>query len=155
LSYKAPANLSVTLYKGFQVYYEFADRSTQPDCPSFTPGSPTTTQPTTTTPQLVFDLAASPLYKAYACLGNQTTITVPNNFKLYPLNVYYGVSNGTCKISAQDCRSPAPLTCPLQGSCTFSLYNDVTVPDCNERLIATYIGVEYRFIPCNVTITIK
>lgn len=133
------------------------ERNAQPDCPTFTPAF-TTTLPTTTTPQVVFDLVASPLYKSYTCLGNQTTILIPNDYQLFPLRVYYGVSKDyyTCKInSATDCQSPAQLTCSLQGSCTISLYNDIPISGCSDSSlsIANYIGLEYRFIPCN-TITI-
>ena len=107
--------------------------------------------PTTTTPQVIFDLAASNIYKSYACLGNQTTINIPNNFKLYPLNVYYGISkDGTCKINSKDCQSPAQLTCSLRATtCTISLFNDVPIPDCGDLAIANYIAVEYRLVPCN------
>ena len=99
---------------------------------------------------MVSDLSGSPLYKAFACLGNQTTIQIPNNLRLYPLNVYYGVSKTSgCQISLSDCKSPAQLQCSLQGSCTVSLYNDIPVPDCGTTSIASYIGIEYRFIPRN------
>ena len=149
---------------------EVADRSTQPDCPTFTPETPSTTLPyvtlpgspnstittttstttTTTTPKVIYDLAASKILSSYACLGNRTTIKIPNDFQLYPLNVYYGVSiNGTCKINSKDCRSPAELTCSQRDtSCTISLYNDVPVPDCGDEAIASYIAIEYRFVPC-------
>ena len=104
--------------------------------------------PTTTTPPLVQDLSGSKLFKTYVCLGNQTTIQIPTNLRLYPLDVYYGVSkSGRCEIGAQDCRAPAQLQCSLQGSCFLSLYNNIPVPDCGETATAQYIGFEYRFIP--------
>ena len=132
------------------INFPVADRATQPDFPTFTPGSPTTTLPTTTTQPLVTDLVASTLYKSTICLGNQTTITIPNNFKLFPLSIFYGVtSDNTCKTSASDCKVPTQLTCSLQGSCTISFYNDVNVPECGVTAIARYIGIEYRFIPSN------
>ena len=125
-----------------------ADRNTQIDCPTDTPGSPTTTTPTTTTPPLIQDLFASTLNKATVCLGNQTTIQIPNNFKLYPINVFYGVTtDNTCRTTANDCKVPTQLQCSLQGSCTISLYNDVPVAECGNTAIANYIGIEYRFIP--------
>ena len=48
--------------------------------------------------------------------------------------------------SVHDCRSPAPLTCLLQGACTVSLLSEIVVPDCFYKY-ADYIVVEYRFIP--------
>ena len=49
-------------------------------------------------------------------------------------------------LSLQDCRSPAPLTCSLQGTCIVALLSDIVIPDCFYKY-ADYIGVEYRFLP--------
>jgi hypothetical protein len=97
ISYNAPAILSSSLYKGFRIYYEFVDRSTQPDCITGTPAFPTTQPPTTTTPQVVFDLSARPVNKTIICRGSEATITVPKNYTLFPIDLYYGVSPGQCK----------------------------------------------------------
>ena len=54
---------------------------------------PTTTKP----PAFINDMIASGIYKLTACKGETKTITIPANFQLFPLNVYYGVtSDGTC-----------------------------------------------------------
>ena len=127
------------------------DRSLQPSCSTATP-LPPTTQPTTTattTPRpLVNNLAATGIFTATACKGQSSSITIPIDYQLYPINIYYGVTpNNTCtSISLQNCRSPATLTCQLQGTCTFSLLTDIVLADCDNK-VANYIRVDYRLLP--------
>jgi hypothetical protein len=52
-------------------------------------------------------------------------------------------------VSPQDCRAPATLICPSQGTCRISFLQNIFVPDCGLRL-ANYVGLEYRFIPCKI-----
>jgi hypothetical protein len=145
----------------FQVY----DRSEQPDCPTNAPASPTTPGviTPTTKPQII-DLVASDFQKTYVCIGEQKTIIIPDNYFLFPTDVYYGSASGLeCIVKYRfikkfififkyfvplyrddDCRVPAELNCAIQGSCTIELLSDV--PACLSS--ATYYGVEYRFVPC-------
>ena len=79
------------------IFFLVTDRSDQPDCATGTPGSPTTTQPTTTLPPAVTDISASGYKSVYVCRGNTTTIQIPYNYQLFPINVFYGVApNGQC-----------------------------------------------------------
>ena len=50
-------------------------------------------------------------------------------------------------LSENDCKGPYSYPCPTDSNCELSLYNDVPVEDCNDK-IASYIGIEYRNIPC-------
>jgi hypothetical protein len=96
VSYKSPADLG-TAYRGMRIYYEFVDRSTQPDCPTGSPTTPSTTLLTTTTPQMIFDLAASSFNRTNICRGSSVTIQIPNNYNLFPIDAYYAASSsGLC-----------------------------------------------------------
>ena len=70
------------------------DRSTQPDCPTYTPASPATPLIITTRTPEVADLAALNFEKIFVCRGEQKTISIPKNYYLFPTDVYYGVSSG-------------------------------------------------------------
>jgi hypothetical protein len=93
VSYRAPADLGY-FYKGFQLYYEFVDRTTASDCPTNTPAAPTTpatvTKSTTQRP-LVVNLA-SDIFKKNVCKGSQTNIVIPNGYSLVIINAYYGTT---------------------------------------------------------------
>ena len=118
IQYKAPTSLS-SLYRGFRLYYqsmllkssiifyylifitiEAVDRSTQPNCGTDTPASPTApTTPATTTkpPVFVTDQVASGLLKLTACQNEEKIISIPSTYVLFPLDIYYGVTpDGTC-----------------------------------------------------------
>ncbi len=96
LSYKSPALLS-SIYRGFRLYYQTVDRSTQPDCSTGTPVPPTQQVVTTTQAPLVRDLIATKLMKRTVCRGNETTIDIPKDFNLFPINYFYGVTTDfTC-----------------------------------------------------------
>ena len=71
-----------------------SDRSEQPDCPTNTPASPSTPVITTTKKPEVADLVASDFQKTYVCIGEQKTIIIPDNYYLFPTDVYYGSSSG-------------------------------------------------------------
>lgn len=75
------------------------DRSTEQDCITGTPQSPTTPPTTTTTRQILFDLTASAANRAVVCRGNTTKIDIPAGYSLFPIDVYYGVTK------AQQCKN--------------------------------------------------
>jgi hypothetical protein len=92
VSYRAPADLGY-FYKGFQLYYEFVDRTTASDCPTNTPNFvPVSIASSTTTSKPVVENFASDIIKTYVCKGSQTNIVIPNGFSLVPLSVYYGTT---------------------------------------------------------------
>ena len=99
ISYKT--TVTSTLYRGFKLYYEFIDRSTQPNCPTYLPTTTTTQAFITTTPStkpLIVDLVASEIQDDFVCLGDRKTINVPNQYNLFVINYFYGVSSdGSCK----------------------------------------------------------
>ena len=140
-----------SLYSGFKLYYESVERRTQPNCPTDIPNLPTTQAPTsrTTVPASISNSVASSLIKDNVCRGNEITIDIPENFVLFPINWYYGITpDETCNtISPQNCKTPAQFTCSTTGSCKVSLLNNVPLAECNGEF-ASYIGLEYRFIPC-------
>lgn len=82
------------------VFLKVVDRSTQPSCPTATPAPPTippSTTRTTTAAPLVNNVAASGLFKTFICKGSSRTIEIPNNYRLFIINSYYGVTlNGSC-----------------------------------------------------------
>ena len=96
ISYKAPTSSSS--YRGFKLYYEFIDRSSEPSCPTDLPTtSRETPQPGSTIPTIT-DLIASEIQKDLICKGERKTINVPSNFKIFIINLFYGISSdGTCK----------------------------------------------------------
>ena len=96
VSYKAPTNSSS--YKGFKLYWEFIDRSSQPNCPTDLPTLPATTSPALVTPmQELLDLAALDIKKEVICKGKELSIEVPSQYVFFPIDIYYGVtSDGTC-----------------------------------------------------------
>ena len=77
---------------------EAVDRSTQPDCSTQTPAYLTTMPPTTTEPPtFVIETIASGLYKIVACKGETKIINIPNNYIVFPHEIFYGVTtDGTC-----------------------------------------------------------
>jgi hypothetical protein len=117
ISYKTTVTSS--LYRGFKLYYEFVDRSTQPNCPTELPTTTTSTTTLTTTTvtttttsaqsitpmtpstkPLIPDLAASGIQNDFVCYGNHKTLTVPDQYNLFAINYFYGVSaDGSCKQS--------------------------------------------------------
>ena len=52
-------------------------------------------------------------------------------------------------LSDTDCKSPLAYPCLTDRNCEISLYNEVSVDDCNGDK-ASYIGIEYRNIPSNI-----
>lgn len=86
-----------------RIFFQAVDRSTQPGCSTEIPASPTPgtipTAPATTPkpPAFVTNMIASGLFKLTACKDKEETISIPVNYQLYPLQVYYGVTfDGTC-----------------------------------------------------------
>ncbi len=95
ISYKAPTKSS--LYKGFKIYYETSRRNSQPNCPTGTPAPPVTGIVTTNKPE-VLDLQATEIAKLYVCKGNEKVIERKQNYILFPIDFYYGVTvDGTCE----------------------------------------------------------
>ena len=99
ISYKAITTLS-SFYKGFKLYYEFIDKSTQPNCPTnpvnatITTGVTTVTQTTSksTTDNQIQDLVASQIEKKILCKDDKITLVVPPKFNLFAIAFYYGLS---------------------------------------------------------------
>jgi hypothetical protein len=142
-------------YRGFNIYYEFVDRSTQPFCSTGTPLITTTPIgqiSTATTPYvpLLVDHPISDIYEKQVCRGYSDVILLIRDYTLFPIDVFYGVTQSLlCEpTNSQHCKAPAPLNCNiLSGTCSISLQTLVPVADCSYQP-ATYFVVRYRFVPC-------
>ncbi len=96
VTYKAPS--SGFSHKGFKLYFEFIDRSTQPNCPTELPTTVRPTPSTQSTRPAVNDLVAMDIQKENICKGNKKTLTVPPEFNLFVIDLFYGVSSdGSCE----------------------------------------------------------
>lgn len=157
ISYKAsPKTSIITLFKGFKLFYEFRTLSPTTNCPNGTPLPPaaetTTIYPPTTNPNKPV-YPATGIYRFQACRGKYQVFTAPANYILWVEELYYRVTP-TDKCDAPEdthCTGPFVLTCNHAPTCTYSLFTDVTVYNCGNR-IATYIYGVYRFIPIDSSV---
>ena len=150
IKYKTTAP-QLSSYRGFKMYYEWNPQPNDVICPGIIDPIKTTTPIDEILPDWAQNLALSPIFSTYICLGSTPAVLRCQRQEDYVLAIissHYAVSGtGSCEI-------PSPSHCPQEASlgisCTKScpIVYDIPRPlaNCGNQN-ADYLSIQYECIP--------
>ncbi|UJR11032.1 hypothetical protein I4U23_015216 [Adineta vaga] len=140
---------STSFYKGFKLYFEWIEKSTNMTYNDTTLLS-TTTSFNIPIPLWAQNLELSPILSAHICFGSSYTLQCPrqSDYVLSIIYTSYGVSGtGLCKVPEPNhCQQQVSLNLTCTYSCLIEYYTPQTIAQCTFQN-ADYITIDYECIP--------